>query len=148
MSYLVFIIRQLTQILGNADFLDIKMGTSVVQGCISMILTPIIMICFICLKLFPTFVSPIFGGILTIPTLSLYWMSFMNGPLVLCIVCNCQGRKNQPPLSLLFCHNYYCAVYKLTSGNCTVVKINNNPTCRLTRPFCLLVFWYYCITLE
>ena len=74
--------------------------------------------------------------------------SFMDGPFVLCIVCNCQGRKNQPPLSLLFCHNYYCAIYKLTSGNCTVVKINNNPTCRLTRPFCLLVFWYYYNTLE
>ena len=81
----------------------------------------------------------------------LSWLrtSFMNCPLVLCIVCNCQGRKNQPPLSLLFCHKYsYYAVYKLTSGNCTVVKINNNPTCRLTRPFCLLVFWYYCIKLE
>ena len=72
----------------------------------------------------------------------LYAIKFMDSPLVLCIVCNCQGRKNQPPLSLLFCHNYsYCAVYKLTSGNCTVVKINNNPTFRLTRPFCLLVFW-------
>ena len=79
----------------------------------------------------------------------LYAIKFMDSPLVLCIVCNCQGRKNQPPLSLLFCHNYsYCAVYKLTSGNCTVVKINNNPTFRLTRPFCLMVLWYYCITLE